>query len=31
MHVLGTAIVEVRSDAEPPPVYVALPLNEEKR
>jgi uncharacterized protein YbjQ (UPF0145 family) len=31
MHVLGTAIVELRSDAEPPPVYVALPLNEEKR
>ena len=31
MHVLGTAIVELRSDAEPPPVYVALSLNEEKR
>jgi uncharacterized protein YbjQ (UPF0145 family) len=31
MHVLGTAIVELRSDGEPPPVYIALPLNEEKR
>jgi uncharacterized protein YbjQ (UPF0145 family) len=31
MHVLGTAIVELRSAAEPPPVYIALPLNEEKR
>jgi uncharacterized protein YbjQ (UPF0145 family) len=31
MHVLGTAIVELRSGAEPPPVYIALPLNEEKR
>ena len=31
MHVLGTAVVELRSDAEPPPVYVALSLNEEKR
>jgi uncharacterized protein YbjQ (UPF0145 family) len=29
MHVLGTAIVELKLDEEPP-VYIALPLNEER-
>lgn len=29
MHVLGTAIVELESRDEPPPVYIALPLDEE--
>jgi uncharacterized protein YbjQ (UPF0145 family) len=27
MHVLGTAIVELRTTDEPPPVYIALPLS----
>jgi uncharacterized protein YbjQ (UPF0145 family) len=27
MHVLGTAIVELRTADEPPPVYIALPLS----
>jgi len=29
MHVLGTAIVELRAADEPPPVYIALPLSNE--
>jgi uncharacterized protein YbjQ (UPF0145 family) len=29
MHVLGTAIVEVRHDAPPPAQYIALPLDRE--
>ena len=29
MHVLGTAIVEVRHDAPPPAKYLALPLDRE--
>ena len=29
MHVLGTAIVEVRQDAPPPTKYFALPLARE--
>jgi uncharacterized protein YbjQ (UPF0145 family) len=27
IHVLGTAIVELRTSEEPPPVYIALPLS----
>ena len=29
LHVLGTAIVEVRHDAPPPAKYIALPLDRE--
>ena len=29
LHVLGTAIVEVRHDAPPPQQYIALPLDRE--
>jgi uncharacterized protein YbjQ (UPF0145 family) len=29
LHVLGTAIVEVRPDAPAPPIHIALPLNRE--
>jgi uncharacterized protein YbjQ (UPF0145 family) len=31
MHVLGTAIVEVQRGEEPPPVSMALPLNDPER
>lgn len=31
MHVLGTAIAELQTEDEPPPVYIALPVNEEQR
>jgi uncharacterized protein YbjQ (UPF0145 family) len=32
MHITGTAVVELqRRDDEPPPVYIGLPLNEERR
>ena len=31
MHVLGTAIVELARPEEPPPVYIALPLDQERR
>jgi uncharacterized protein YbjQ (UPF0145 family) len=31
MHVLGTAIVEVERGEEPPPVSMALPLNDPER
>ena len=31
VHVLGTAIVELDRSEEPPPVYIALPLDQETR
>jgi uncharacterized protein YbjQ (UPF0145 family) len=31
VHVLGTAIVELTRSEEPPPVYIALPLDQETR
>jgi uncharacterized protein YbjQ (UPF0145 family) len=31
MHVLGTAIVEVEQDDEPPPIYLDLQLNDPER
>ena len=31
VHVLGTAIVELDRSTEPPPVYVALPLDQETK
>ncbi len=29
VHVLGTAIVEIDTGREPPPVYIGLPMNQE--
>jgi uncharacterized protein YbjQ (UPF0145 family) len=31
LHVLGTAIVEVERDEEPPPTYLDLQLNDPER
>ena len=31
VHALGTAIAELATQEDPPPVYIALPLSEETR